>query len=184
MKKVMSVIILFLFSLVLCSFLYQDLTCKGKFLVGCENSDNLTENDNTITNDLSFVVNDRNSKQPIEGVRLVVINIDGDIIDILTTDSKGQVKRKISTNLDKRFYIPDSFEPMERGTVTVIAYKKGYCEVVLLDVPVYPFTSYQPFSMSQVISGQRNEPETYLGNIHHLDIGTLVDKYRKYLNLK
>jgi hypothetical protein len=170
MKKIIKAILLLSLLLILCSFEYN------------ENLNLLIENSNTITNNLHFVVFDRNSKQTIEGVKLIVINKDGEVISILTTDKKGEVEKKVTVSLDKRYYSQDENKSVKRGTVTVLAFKKGYCDVVLFEVPVTSFTSYQPFAMSPVVSGQRNEPEVFIGNIHHLEIGSLVDKYREYLN--
>ncbi|SPF45380.1 conserved hypothetical protein [Candidatus Desulfosporosinus infrequens] len=35
--------------------------------------------------------------------------------------------------------------------------------------------------MNAIIPGERNEPDVQLGNNHHLEILSLVDKYAQYL---
>lgn len=157
MKKAAASVLIWVLTLILCSFTYP------------------------VSASIRFVSYDRNSGLEIQGVILIVINRDGEVIDILTTDKNGQAEKKISAPLDRRYLTLDSYDSLRRGTVTVIAYKKGYCETVLFEVPVNPDDSSQPFSMNPVAFGQRNEPVMHLAVNHHLAIGELVDKYRQYL---
>lgn len=73
---------------------------------------------------------------------------------------------------------PNEIEP--RGTVTAIAFKEGYREQVLLEVPVNPAGSLQELYLNPIVAGERNEPDVQPGSSHHLEILSLVEKYSKY----
>lgn len=180
MKKSIIAVLLTFLILLLCSFSYQNSIVTQN---GSQLGKKLIKDD-AVAYSITFVAYDRNSKLTIDGVKMIIIDKNENVIDILTTDKNGKAEKKITTSLDKKYYMRDSFEPVKRGTVKVIAYKEGYCEEVLVEVPVSAAGAYQPFSMHPVVSGQRNEPEVYIANNHHLEIGSLVDKYRQYLNGK
>jgi len=164
----MIIAIVFSLLTLLCSFSDKGLTFKEK----------------PVEYSIAFVAFDKNSGEKLESVELVVINMDGKVIDTLKTDNKGRVEKKIATPLDKRYFVSNSYEPIKRGTVTVIAYKKGYCETVLFEVPISINSAYQPLSMYPVIPGERNEPIEQIGDNHHLEIISLVEKYKQYINTK
>ena len=169
MKKLILSII-FLFIAVTVCF------CSNKSaVVNSKNEENIT----TITNDVSFNVMDSQSK-PLSDVNIVIINMNGDVIDVETSDKSGLVIKKLTVPIDKRYYWadPDKIEP--RGTVTAIAFKEGYREQVLLEVPVSPAGSSQEIYLNPIIPGERNEPDVQPGSSHHLEIISLVDKYSKY----
>jgi len=167
-KNVIIAIIVPFLTIILCSFSYQNLSLREA----------------PVNNNIDFVAFDRNSGEKLQNVKLIVINNDGKIIDILATDKNGKAEKKISAPIDRRYFVPNSYESVKRGTVTVVAYKDGYCETVLFEVPVSINDTYQPFSMDPVVSGQRNEPVVQIGTNHHLEIASLVEKYRQYLNIK
>jgi hypothetical protein len=63
-----------------------------------------------------------------------------------------------------------------------IAFKEGYRQTVLFEVPISEATPAQPFLMEPIVAGERNEPDVQLGNNHHLEIFSLVEKYAAILN--
>lgn len=177
MKKYIIVILFPFLIVLLCSFSYQGSAVKEKSYENTKMKHYIIGINTTVSASLRFKIIDQFTKQEIEGVKLVVINKDGEVIDTLLTDKNGQAEKTISAPLDKK-YFSQELNPMQRGTVTLIAYKDGYRETVLFEVPVNPNDTYQPFSMYPVVSGQRNEPVVRIAEIHHLTIIELVDKYR------
>jgi len=134
----------------------------------------------TVTAKVSFTVMD-SKLQPIQGVKILIINGDGEVIDSITSDDKGKAEKKLTVPIDKRYFWADPNDIGTRGTVTVIAFKEGYRETVLFEVPVSEGDTIQPFYIKPIIPGERNEPDVQLGNNHHLEILSLVDKYAQYL---
>lgn len=120
-----------------------------------------------------------NTEQMLDGVRIVVIDSNGQVIDVLITDENGEVQKKLTVPIDEKYtyYYGGALET--RGTVTAIAYKDGYRSVVIFEVPVEEY-AVQPFRMLPKLTGERNEPIGILGNVHHLEINALVDKYSNY----
>lgn len=117
----------------------------------------------------------------IEGVELILIGYDGNIIDSFKTDSKGEVIEKISVELDNRYSkaVDDGLAP--RGTITILAFKEGYRETVLFEAGVSEGSYFQSILMNPIVDGERNEPDVYLGNSHHLEIISFVNKYAKLI---
>lgn len=135
---------------------------------------------NTATANVSFTAMD-SKLQPIQGVKILIINGDGEVIDSITSDENGKAEKKLSVPIDKKYFWADPNDLGTRGTVTVIAFKEGYRETVLFEAPVSPASAGQPLYMNAIIPGERNEPDVQLGNNHHLEILSLVDKYAQYL---
>jgi len=101
-----------------------------------------------------------NSKlQPIAGVKILIINGDGEVIDAISCDENGKAQKKLIVPIDKRYYWVDPNDLGTRGTVTVIAFKEGYRETVLFEVPVSAGSAGQPFYMNPIIPVERNEPD-------------------------
>ncbi len=119
-------------------------------------------------------------QQPLSGVSIVVIDQDGVVIGQLVTKENGEAQQKLTVSEDRKYegLSKDYLEP--RGTVTAIAFKEGYKETVLVEVGINSSDSVQPFYMEPIVPGERNEPIYELGNTHHLEILSLVEKYRKY----
>jgi len=159
-KMIISIVLPFL--TLLCSYSEEGSELKGK----------------SVDYRMNFVAFDKNSGEKLESVEMVVINMDGKVVDVLKTDRNGEAEKKITAHIDKRYFVKNISEPIKRGTVTVIAYKKGYCETVIFEVPISISGAYQPFTMFPIIPGQRNEPIVQLGDTHHLEIISLVEKYR------
>lgn len=143
-------------------------------------SSNNIKASNTVTANVSFTVMGPKLK-PIQGVKIPIINRDGEVIGSITSDEKGKAEKKLTVLIDKRYFWADPNDLGARGTVTVIAFKDGYRQTVLFEVPVSEGDTIQPFYMKPIIPGERNEPDVQLGNNHHLEILSLVDKYAQYL---
>ncbi|HBC93307.1 MAG TPA: hypothetical protein DCZ10_10540 [Pelotomaculum sp.] len=117
---------------------------------------------------------------PLPGVSILLIGTDGKVIDKLITNEQGEVQKDITVPIDHKYLdeSPGALPP--RGTVTAIAFKEGYRQKVLYEVPID--STAQPFLMEPIVEGERNEPDVQLGNNHHLEIISLVRKYESILN--
>ncbi len=151
------------------------------------NSEVKTENLSTIKVEGSKVEKEilfrtTNSKdQGIEGVTLMILGYDGNVIDTIITDKRGEIRKVIKVDRDKRYPNTENEGYSSRGTVTVIAFKDGYKETVLFEAAISDGTIVQNIIMEPLINGQRNEPMVSLGYNHHLEIVSLVDKYAKII---
>lgn len=139
----------------------------------------------TVTANIDFRVSADNSviskpSSPLPDVSILLIGTDGRIIDKLVTNEQGEVQKDITVLIDLRYLdeSPGALPP--RGTITAIAFKEGYRQKVLYEVPIDG--TAQPFLMEPVVEGERNEPDVQLGNNHHLEIISLVKKYESILN--
>ncbi len=122
-----------------------------------------------------------NNQQKLENVSIVIIGSEGQVLDVLVTNRKGVAKRTLTVPIDKKYKMLEDYHLQLRGTVTAIAFKDGYRETVLFEVPVKN-ASIQPFYMAPFIPGERNEPIAVLGNNHHLEILSLVQEYSQYIH--
>ncbi|MGI6777714.1 MAG: hypothetical protein ACOX7R_06715 [Acetivibrionales bacterium] len=143
-----------------------------------ENSNN--SNACMITAKMSFLTQDYNEK-PISRVKLVVVGSDGQVIDILTTDEYGLAETELTVAVDRKYFSPlaESSGGL-RGTVTVIAYKEGYCTTIIFEVGVSLRNPFQPVYMKNRIPGAINEPFQQLGNNYCHDINNITTKYFKF----
>lgn len=117
---------------------------------------------------------------PVPGVTIMVIRYDGKVITKLVTNNNGEVKENITVPIDKRY--PGNSSLGKRGTVTVIAFKKGYKDTVLFEVPICNYDSTQWFYINPLDPGYtRNEPDVQLASNHHLEILSLVEKYAPFV---
>jgi hypothetical protein len=164
--------------IILCLFPCQSLAFGKSTYDVMKTPNSITKTEKQVAANIHFNVVNPDSKQEIEGVRLIVVSSDGVAIDTVVTDKSGQAKTTISVALDKKYFNKSNYYPIEKGTVTVIAYKEGYRETVLFEVPVSPNENYQLIPMYSIVPGQRNEPFVQLADIHHLTILELVEKYR------
>lgn len=182
MKKVVYIIMtsLLMFTLISCSYENKK-QIKQNDISNNKAAVNEISGKNTVTADVIFRAMDSNSK-PLPGVKMLIINGNGEVIDTETSDNNGEAEKKLTVSIDKRYECTGQNKMEPRGTVTVIAFKEGYCKTVLFEVPVSPASAAQPFYMTPEVAGQRNEPVVQLGNNHHLEILSLVDKYSQYLN--
>lgn len=116
---------------------------------------------------------------PIPDVTILVIRSDGKVVNKLVTNSNGEASKNITVPIDNRY--PGNAALEKRGTVTVIAFKNGYKDTVLFEVPISKNDPIQGFYLKPLDPGfARNEPDVQLGNNHHLQILSLVEKYAPY----
>ena len=160
-------------------------------LTGCTKTvDETGQKDNavlseTVTANVVFRVSANNTSiskpaSPLPGVSILLIGTDGKVIDKLVTNEQGEVQKDITVPIDQKYLndSPGALPP--RGTVTAIAFKEGYRQTVLYEVPIDG--TAQPFVMEPIVAGERNEPDVQLGNNHHLAVLSLVEKYKALLN--
>lgn len=115
----------------------------------------------------------------LSGVKIVVIDQSGEVLRVLETPENGEVQGEFTVTTDKKYAGTKNSEFELRGTVTVIAFKEGFREVVLFEVPINSY-SIQSIYMEPESSTERNEPRSELGNNHRLDILELVETYSSY----
>ncbi|HWQ43758.1 MAG TPA: hypothetical protein VN456_17235 [Desulfosporosinus sp.] len=160
-------------------------------LTGCTKTLNETSNKEksvtpeTVTDTTDFRVFADNSSaskpaSPLPGVSILIIGQDGKVIDKLVTNEQGNAHKDITVPMDHKYLneSPGALPP--RGTVTAIAFKEGYRQKVLFEVPIDG--TAQPFPMEPIVAGERNEPDVQLGSNHHLEIISLVEKYEAILD--
>jgi hypothetical protein len=111
---------------------------------------------------LNLTVSDEDSK-PLAGAKIVITNENGDVIGILTSDKKGHAEKKLTVPVDKRYFWGCPGLGF-RGTVTAIAFKKGYCNTVLFEVPVSENSEGQPLHMEEENAASSNKPITELAD--------------------
>jgi hypothetical protein len=162
-----------------CLFPYQSVVFGKNKYDDMKTTNCITKVEKQVSSTIYFKVVNPDSKHEVEGVRLKIINSDGMAIGTVITDKIGQAKTTISVSLDKKYFYQSNQYSIEKGTVAVIAYKEGYRETVLFEVPVTPNENFQVIPMYSIVSGQRNEPFVKLADIHHLSILDLVEKYRQ-----
>lgn len=140
-----------------------------------------------VTVNIDFKVSANNSKtskpaSPLSGVSILLIATDGQVIDKLVTNEQGEAQKDITVVVDHKYPDKPSNMTAPRGTVTAIAFKEGYRQKVLFEVPISKERSAQSFLMEPIITSERNEPDVQLGDNHHLEIISLVEKYEAILN--
>lgn len=113
--------------------------------------------------------------RPLEGVSIVLIGRNGEVLDVLTSNGQGIAEKQLELPLDPRFvFSKDHGLETLPDNLIAIAYKQGYRETVL-------FHAYSDvFYMYRIRPEYRNEPQEQLGNIHHLQVCALVEKYSRY----
>lgn len=145
--------------------------------IGCSYNSNkevvstLPSTHETVTANVIFRASSAVEEQPLSDVDIVIVDHYGKVIDTLVTNDKGEVDKDLIVQVDPKY-------EMKRGTVTVIASKKGYRDAVILETPVSEGSAAQPFHMEPILPDERNEPTVELGNNHRLEIISLVDKYK------
>jgi hypothetical protein len=132
---------------------------------------------NSSTSNPSFIPPGEPSS-PLPGVSILIIGTDGKVIDKLVTNEQGEAQKSITVPVDYKYPEKPVSEvaTLPRGTVTVIAFKEGYRQTVLFEVPID--SSAQPFLMEPIVAGESNDPDVQLGNNRHLEIISLVEKYK------
>jgi len=154
-------------------------------LAGCSNSDKASSSETVTANVLfrSFEENPQGkpgisaASRPLPGVCILLIGSDGKVIDKLITNEQGEAQKNITVPIDNKYLEKATNTLKTRGTVTAIAFKDGYRQTVLFETPVSEASAAQPFYMKAIVPGGRNEPEVQLGNNHHLEIISLVERY-------
>ncbi len=156
------------------------------FSIGCSNQEKPQPEQQSKIDKVSIKVLFRafRGNQLLKDAQIMVIGRNGEVVGVFKTDNKGEVEKELSVEVDKKYgpNLEDSLGP--RGTVTVIARKEGYRDTVQFEVPVSKGSAAQPIAMEPIVEGERNEPMVELGNNHHLEILSLVDRYAKYFKTK
>lgn len=179
-SKMMGIILVLILISGCSSISKQDIKDVTNNEVKTENSSTLKIEESKVEKETLFRTTNI-EYQAIEGVTLMILGYDGNVIDTIITDKSGEIKKVIKVDQDKRYPNNENEGYSSRGTVTVIAFKDGYKESVLFEAAISDGTAVQNIIMEPLINGQRNEPVVSLGNNHHLDVLSLVDKYAKII---
>jgi hypothetical protein len=150
--------------------------CKAKEIFS--ETSNIWDDKLTVTHQVSFLIKDQGERL-IEGAEILLIDNDGKVIDVLRTDKRGMAEKQVTVPTDRRFNITNSRYISDRGTITAIINKKGFINIILMEVPVSE-ADFQILYLQPLIIGGRNEPEARLADIHHIETGDLFEGYSKY----
>jgi hypothetical protein len=128
----------------------------------------------TITATVQFRVVSASDFSTLRGARVIVVGPGGRILRTGLTDARGQWSVPLTVPLDPRFG--------DIGTVTAICVANGYNENVVFEVPVKQGT-VQPITLYPIRPKLRNEASASLGQLHHLDVIDIVNRYAQELGL-
>lgn len=126
---------------------------------------------------ITFIASDNNYK-PIPGVTILLIGNDGSLIGTLKTKNNGTAFKELTVPTDKRYSWESTLKVEPRGTITAIAFKKGYRGTVIFQIPVNS-RSVQPFFMN-LNSSNTDNSDTVLGMNLDNDLNSLAAKYIPY----
>jgi hypothetical protein len=128
----------------------------------------------TITATVQFRVVSAADFSALRGARVIVVGSDGRMLRTGLTDARGQWSVPLTVPLDPRFG--------DIGIVTAVCVANGHNENVVFEVPVKQGT-VQPVTLYPVRPRLRNEASASLGQLHHLDVISIVDRYAQELGL-
>ncbi|GMA64773.1 hypothetical protein NZD89_05275 [Alicyclobacillus fastidiosus] len=129
----------------------------------------------TVSATVTFRVVSAADYQGLKGARVIVVDSSGRVITSGLTNSNGVWSVPLTVNSDPRF---DGL-----GVVTAICVANGYNENVVFEVPVRQGT-VQPITLYPVKPKLRNEASASLGQLHHLDVIEIVNKYASQMGLE
>ena len=128
----------------------------------------------TATATVRFRVVSAEDFKVLPGARVIVVGDDGRIIISGLTNTEGTWSPSLTVPLDPRF--------KDIGIVTAIGIANGHNENVVFGVPVKQGT-VQPITLYPIQPRLRNEASASLGQLHHLDVIEIVNRYAQMLGL-
>jgi hypothetical protein len=128
----------------------------------------------TISATVQFRVVSATDFSTLRGARVIVVGPDGRVLRTGLTDANGQWSVPLTVPLDPRFG--------DIGIVTAICVANGHNENVVFEVPVKQGT-VQPITLYPIRPKLRNEAFASLGQLHHLDVIDIVNRYAQELGL-
>ncbi|MCL6442578.1 MAG: hypothetical protein K6T83_03805 [Alicyclobacillus sp.] len=128
----------------------------------------------TTTATVRFRVVSADDFRVLPGARVIVVGGDGRIIASGLTNKDGIWSPSLTVPLNPRF--------KDLGIVTAIGIANGHNENVVFEVPVKQGT-VQPIALYPIQPRLRNEASASLGQLHHLDVIEIVNRYAQMLGL-
>ncbi|QSO45476.1 hypothetical protein [Alicyclobacillus mengziensis] len=128
----------------------------------------------TATATIRFRVVSADDFRVLPGARVIVVGEDGRIITSGVTNTDGIWSPSLTVPLDPRF--------KDIGIVTAIGVANEHNENVVFEVPVKQGT-VQPITLYPIQPRLRNEASASLGQLHHLDVIEIVNRYAQMLGL-
>ncbi|EPZ42302.1 hypothetical protein [Alicyclobacillus acidoterrestris] len=128
----------------------------------------------TVSATVTFRVVSAVDYRGLNGARVIVVDSGGRVIQSGLTDANGVWSVPLTVKADPRFE--------DLGVVTAICVANGHNENVAFEVPVRQGT-VQPITLYPVKPKLRNEASASLGQLHHLDVIAIVNKYAAQVGL-
>ncbi|QSO48836.1 hypothetical protein [Alicyclobacillus mengziensis] len=127
-----------------------------------------------VTDTVKFRVVSAEDFRGLSGARVIVVASDGHVVKTGLTDSQGIWSVSLTVPSDPRFN--------NMGVVTAVCVANGHNENVVFEVPVKQGT-VQPITLYPIKPRLRNEAHASLGQLHHLDVIEIVNKYAREIGL-
>ncbi|WAH35065.1 hypothetical protein [Alicyclobacillus dauci] len=128
----------------------------------------------TVSANVEFRVVSAEDFKALQGARLIIIDRSGNVLTTGLTNSNGVWSVPLNVDVDPRF--------KDLGVVTAICVANGHNEHVVFEVPVRQGT-VQPITLYPIRPRLRNEASATLGQLHHLDVISIVDRYAQKVGL-
>lgn len=128
----------------------------------------------SVTDTVQFRVVSAADFKALSGARVIVVAQDGHLLKTGLTNAEGTWSTPITVPVDPRF--------KDIGIVTAICVANDHNENVVFEVPVKQGT-VQPITLYPIRPKLRNEASASLGQLHHLDVIDIVNKYAQELGL-
>ncbi len=128
----------------------------------------------TTTATVQFRVVSAEDYRALPGARVIVVSEDGRLLASGLTNAQGIWSSSLTVPLDSRF--------QDLGIVTAIGIANGHNENVVFEVPIKQGT-VQPITLYPIRPKLRNEASASLGQLHHLDVIHIVNRYAQMLGL-
>lgn len=127
-----------------------------------------------ITDTVQFRVVSATDFGSLSGARVIVVAKDGRLLKTGLTNPQGIWSTSLTVLLDPRF--------KDIGIVTAICVANGHNENVVFEVPVKQGT-VQLITLYPIKPRLQNEASATLGQLHHLDVIDIVNKYAQEIGL-
>jgi hypothetical protein len=148
--------------------------CFAVLVTGFSHANEAFAQQRTITDTVQFRIVSAVDFKPLSKARVIVVGQNGRLLGTGLTNSEGAWSTRLTVPLDPRF--------KDIGVVTAICVANGHNENVVFEVPVKQGT-IQPVTLYPIKPKLRNEPSATLGQLHHLDVLDIVNKYAQQVGL-
>ena len=148
--------------------------CFAVLVMGFSHTNEAFAQQRTITDTVQFRIVSAVDFKPLSNARVIVVGQNGRLLGTGLTNNEGTWSTRLTVPLDPRF--------KDIGVVTAICVANGHNENVVFEVPVKQGT-IQPVTLYPIKPKLRNEASATLGQLHHLDVIDIVNKYAQQVGL-